>query len=202
MSTELNSLRNRYIYCHFSFKRPKGKDYGLFAVAFYNDFEGKRLIGHLTKRQRLWQNHQFITAIQSYNLALDAIYQCQGRLKALGITQVMLVTDNSTLAGWIVDPTKNKNYTATMDKAVEPYRIGSPKEIVIGIGLCEARKSEKSYKYCKEELAVNELNDVEDSSDSSEIEDAGARKIVNNRIVIGDNYKSAIDILNESGELY
>ena len=30
------------IYCHFSFKRPnKGIDgYGLFAVAFYRDFEG------------------------------------------------------------------------------------------------------------------------------------------------------------------
>lgn len=112
----------------------------------------------------------------------------------------MLVTDNSTLAGWIVDPTKNKHYTATMNRAVEPYRIGAPKEIVLGIGLCEARKSEKSYKYCKEELAVNELDDIDSESNSQDVE--SDNKIINNRIVIDTNYRSALDILNETGELY
>ena len=38
-----------------------------------------------------------------------------------GFTNVMLVTDNSILAGWITDPKKNKAYTGYMNKAVEPY---------------------------------------------------------------------------------
>lgn len=185
-------LENKIIYCHFSFKRPTGKDYGLFAVALYSDFEGKKLIGHITKRQPLWQNQQFITGIQSYNFALDMLYQCQGRLKQLNITQVMLVTDNSTLEGWIINPKKNKKYTEFMEKAVAPYRLGAPKEIVLGIGLCQARDSEKSYKYCKEELAINEVEDTQETSGVSTV----------NRIDIGSAYKSAYDILKETGEIF
>lgn len=184
--------KNRIIYCHFQFKRPKGKEYGLFAVALYNDFEGKQLIGHITKRQLLWQDHQFITGIQAYNFALDMLYQCQGKLKSLGISQVMLVTDNSTLEGWIVNPKKNKKYTEFMERAVTPYRIGAPKEIVLGIGLCQARESEKSYKYCKEELAVNEIENT--------VENQGTN--VANMINIGDTYKTMFDILKEDGEIF
>lgn len=190
--TKIDSKQNKIIYCHFQFKRRKGKDYGLFAVQLYKDFEGREQLGHTTKRQILWQNHQFITAIQSYSFALDVISQIQGRMKNLGITQVMLVTDNSTLAGWIVNPKKNKKYTEWMDKAVEPYRMGSPKEIVVGIGLCEARDYEKSYKYCKEELAINTADSL------VEHENKGGA----NRIQIDEGYKSAFDILRESGEIF
>ena len=181
--------RNKIIYCHFSFKRPKDKDYGLFAVALYADFEGKKLIGHITKRKPLWEDHQFVTAIQAYSIALDAIFRCQGKLIDLGVSQVMLVTDNSTLEGWIVNPKKNKNYTAYMDRAVEPYRLGAPKEIVLGIGLCEARKSEKSYKYCKEELVCN---DGEESKEET--------KPVVTKIDITPEYKSIFDMLRESNK--
>ena len=52
-------------YCHFSFRRKKGTDYGYFAVAFYSDFEGKKLIGHTTVKKQLWHDDQWITAIQS-----------------------------------------------------------------------------------------------------------------------------------------
>ena len=192
-TTEKNktTAENRTIYCHFQFRRPKGKNYGLFAVALYNDFEGKKLIGHVTKRQLLWENHQFITGIQSYNFALDAIYQCQGKLKEYNVTQVMLVTDNSTLEGWIVNPKKNKNYTEFMERAVEQFRLGAPKEIVLGIGLCQARQAEKSYKYCKEELAINDIE--QDKPDGNRVV---------NKIDIGDNYKSVFDILKESGEIF
>ena len=147
---------NRTVYCHFSFKRPKGKDYGLFAVAFYWDFEGKKLAAQATRRFPLWQNHQFITAIQAYEHALSCIYQWQGIMKQRGISNIMLVTDNSTLAGWIENPSKNKAYTAYMNKAVEKYRAGAPKEITLNVGLCDVRDYEKSYKYCKEELVVND----------------------------------------------
>ena len=76
-------------------------------------------------------------------------------MRSKGITNVMLVTDNSTLASWIEDHNKNKFYKSYMDRAVEPYRSGAAKEITLGIGLCEARKYEKSYKYCREDKVIN-----------------------------------------------
>lgn len=103
----------------------------------------------------------------------------------------MLVTDNSTLEGWIVNPKKNKNYTEFMERAVEQFRLGAPKEIVLGIGLCQARQAEKSYKYCKEELAINDIE--QDKPDGNRVV---------NKIDIGDNYKSVFDILKESGEIF
>jgi len=145
----------RTVYCHFSFKRPKGKDYGLFAVAFYDDKEGKKLTAQATRKFKLWEDQQFVTAIQAYEHALYSIYTWQGIMRKKGITNVLLVTDNSTLAGWIENPKKNKKYTAWMNKAVEQYRSGAPKEITLGIGLCDVRDYEKSYKYCKEDKVIN-----------------------------------------------
>ena len=42
------------IYCHFSFRRPKGENYGIFAVALYLDYDGKKYIGHLVRAEELW----------------------------------------------------------------------------------------------------------------------------------------------------
>ena len=154
------------LYCHFSFRRPKGKSYGLFAVALYTDYNGKHLVARETRRLELWQNHQFITAAQSYKNVLDYIYRHQVQLKNKGIKQILLVTDNGILAGWIENHKKNKGYTEWMDKATEKYRVGSEKEITIAIGLCEIRDYEKSYKYCKEEFVVDE-NRIEKKADGT-----------------------------------
>lgn len=148
------------VYCHFSFKRPKGKDYGLFAVAFYMDFEGKNLTAQATRQLPLWEDHQFVTAIQAYEHALYSIYMWQGVMRQRGITNVMLVTDNSTIAGWIQNPKKNKKYTSYMNRAVEKYRAGAPKEITMSIGLCEVREYEKSYKFCREDKVINNNTDI------------------------------------------
>lgn len=156
----INNKTNQVIYCHFNFKRPKGEEFGYFAVAFYTDFEGKKLVYHVTRQFPLWENQQFISAIQAYEHALGTIYDMQGVLKKRGVSKVMLVTDNSTLAGWIQNHKKNKNYTEYMNRAVEKYKIGGIKELAIGIGLCEVRDYEKSYKYCKKELVVNTNTEV------------------------------------------
>lgn len=174
------------IFCHFSFKRPKDQNYGYFAVAFYRDFDGKKLIYHKTRKYELWQNHQFVTAIQSYEHALQTIYELQGQMREANINQVMLVTDNSTLAGWIENPKKNKTYAPFMDRAVKPYRVGSYKEIVIGVGLCEPRKAEKSYKYCKEELVENDYITKASKAEAKE----------GYKIPITE-YKSALDLIAE-----
>lgn len=152
--------QGKTVYCHFSFKRPKGKDYGLFATAFYFDVEGKQLTAQATRRLPLWKNHQFVTAIQAYEHALYCIYSWQGVMRANGIDKVMLVTDNSTLAGWIENPKKNKAYVEYMNRAVEHYRAGANKEITLGIGLCEVRDYEKSYKFCREDKVINDAGTV------------------------------------------
>lgn len=139
------------IYCHFSFKRTKshpGKAF--FATAFYLDFEGKKLLEKKVVLKNLWEDHQFISAIQSYENALRQIAEWQGAMMSKGVDTVLLVTDNSTLAGWIEQPSKNKKYTPYMNKAVEKYRVGAPREVVLQIGLCEPRDYEKSYKYCQD----------------------------------------------------
>lgn len=165
------------VYCHFSFKRPKGKNYGLFAVAFYFDQEGKKLTAQATRKFPLWENHQFITAIQAYEHALYSIYTWQGVMKSKGINRVLLVTDNSTLAGWIENPKKNKAYTEYMNRAVEPYKAGSPKEITLTIGLCEVRDYEKSYKFCKEDKVINDANPIKKDDTGKRVIDLGSSNI-------------------------
>lgn len=185
----LQQQQKKTVYCHFSFKRPRGKNYGIFATAFYSDFEGKVLILHKVRQIELWQNHQFITAIQSYYHALLTVYEFQGQMKEASINHVMLVTDNSTLAGWIEYPKKNKDYFPWMEKAVKPFRAGSFKEIVIGVGLCEPRKAEKSYKFCKEEFVINKP--IASQTDDS-------KPKTGYKINIGETgYRSVLDILAE-----
>lgn len=172
------------IYCHFSFKRPKDKDYGIFATAFYSDFEGKKLITKKVRKIDLWEDQQFIAAIQSYEHALLTIYEFQGQMRQGNINHVMLVTDNSTLAGWIENPKKNKSYAKYMERAVKPYRAGSYKEIVIGVGLCEPRASEKSYKFCKEELVSNDYIPISERKENN----------TGYKLQLGE-YKSVLDII-------
>jgi len=192
---EASTNKGITIYCHFSFKRPNnGADgVGLFAVAFYKDYEGKKNICHTTCKLPLWQNHQFVTAIQSYENALRVISELQGAMKANNINQVMLVTDNSTLAGWIEDPTKNKAYTEYMNRALANYRSGAPKEILLGIGLCDTRDYEKSYKYCTERY----VNDT--APKENKVNNDGKRVIDISKITTG--YKTVTDIMNEQNTM-
>lgn len=150
-------MGRKLCYCHFSFRRPRGKGYGLFAVALYTDFDGKDLVAHKTRALKLWEDQQHVTAIQAYENAMYCIWEWQAKLKEHGVTNILLVTDNSTLAGWILDPYKNKRYSKHMLRAMREYKVGGVKEIYIPIGLCEPRDAEKSHKYCKEDLVVNEI---------------------------------------------
>lgn len=157
------------VYCHFSFKRPKDKPgYGYFAVVFYWYPTSKKPTAQRTVMMPLWKDHQFVTAIQSYEFALSMIAEWQGLMKSNGVTQVMLVTDNSTLAGWIEEPTKNKAYKDYMQKATEKYKAGAIREIVLGVGLCEAVDYEKSYKYCKAEYIKENEKEVRNINKSGQ----------------------------------
>lgn len=179
-------MGKKFIYCHFSFRRPKEKDYGLFATALYSDFEGKKLIAQKTRAFKLWKDHQHVTAIQAYEHAMYCLWEWQSKLKKHGITNILLVTDNSTLAGWILDPGKNKNYKNTMLKAIEAYKVGGPREIYLPVGLCEPRKAEKSHKFCREDIVVNK------------IPTDGYKKETEHRLDIDNSsMKTALDIIME-----
>ncbi len=179
--------KNRVVYCHFSFRRPRNKSYGIFAVAIYADKEGKKQVCRSVTALRLWEDHQHITAVQAYENALDCIWRWQASLLKYDVGHVMLVTDNGILAGWIEDPKKNKQYEPYMRKANMTYKIGAKKEIVLKIGLCEVLDYEKSHKYCKPENVKEEIRALEKKADSSAV----------NRLDLGD-FKLASEIIKES----
>ena len=178
-------MDSKIVYCHFSFRRPRDKVYGIFAVAIYGDAEGKQLLAERTLALTLWEDHQHITAIQSYSNALENIWRWQARMMKYNVSTVMLVTNNSTLAGWILDHNKNKNYTHWMRKATYPYRVGAKKEISLGVGLCEAVKAEKSHKFCREDLICNR-RPTERQRGYSE-----------SRLDVGGKFNSILDIIKE-----
>lgn len=194
----------KIVYCHLSFRRPKNTGYGLFAVALYKDEEGKQLVAAKTRAYELWKDHQHITAVQAYEHALYCIWEWQSILKEKGVTNILLVTDNSTLAGWINNPNKNKDYTNYMNKANTAYKVGGKKELYLTIGLCEPRDYEKSKKFCKEEYVVNKdgLNKLKAKQRNLNTNNFGDRykegfKNKENKLNVGTNYQSIVDILQE-----
>lgn len=145
----------REVYCHFSFRKPNDKHYGIFATAMYNGENSRCMLGAKTVALTLWEDQQHIKAIQSYANALEYIFQVQGKLLAKGVTDVILVTDNSNLHGWITDMPENHKYKKYMQRAVEPYRQGGSKQLNVSVGLHTVVEREKSHKFCKEELICN-----------------------------------------------
>lgn len=189
--------KNKTIYCHFSCRRPKNERFGYFSVAFFKDYDGNDLIGHVTRKYDLWEDQAFITSIQSYEHALMTIYELQGVLRKNNINQVMLVTNNGTLAAWIEDPKKNKIYRDYMERAVKPYRAGSFKEIVLGVGLCYPRNKEKAHKYCEEKYVDNEYipSEIKRGSDGYKIDIGEYKSIMD---IIDDEESSNEVVANES----
>jgi len=167
------------IYCHFSFRRKKGTEECLFAVAFY-DINNK-LVTYRVKADKIWEQNQFICAIQSYEYALSVIQEWQSSLIKNDIGKVLLVSDNSTLVGWILDHKKNVKYTKYMEMAVKNYRANAIKEIAIGVGVCEAQKYEKSYKYCNDQCITDENTNIvtDGSSNMLNIKSESILDIVN-----------------------
>lgn len=143
------------VYVHFSFRRPQHKKYGIFAVAMFADEEGREFLGSTTRAFKLWRDQQYITAVQSYEHALYCIWENQQKMAKVGVTDVVLVTDNSTLAKWIENPNSRPDYAEYMKRANSKYVMGGEKTIRLNIGLYKPLKSEKSYKFCREELIQN-----------------------------------------------
>lgn len=183
-------------YCHFSFRRKKGTDYAYFAVAFYKDAEGKEQIGHVTVKNTIWENNQFVTAIQAYENALRVISELQVAMKNGGYTNVMLVTDNSILANWIYEISPRHQFYDYMMRAVANYRCGAPREIKLSVGLAEPRDRELSYKYCAEKYVIEDKGiKTKKSSDGASRIDLGDTDVVKITDLVEDDIVTGAEIV-------
>lgn len=179
----------KVIYCHFYARRPKNKDYGMFAVACYADYEGKKLLSREVKAVKLWDESQHVTAIQSYEYALGYIFSVQGILKAGGVTNVVLVTNNTTLVNWIQRKGRNAYYSRWVEKAVSKYRIGGKKEIILSVGLCVYTLTDKVKKFCTPRFVEN-MEEYQNSLNKSDKSDKY-------EFDVGTEFKTAFDDLED-----
>lgn len=182
------------IYLHFSFRRPNNKTYGMFSVACFADNEASKLITKEITANILWEDSQHMAAIQSYHNALDYIYRHQAEMINAGISNVMLVTNNSTLVKWIMNEGRNIYYLNWIDKATRQFRFGQNKEIILGVGLLNARDNEKSKQYCN----IKNVRNIDEIT--QEIEGMGKKKKYKLDLGCGDNVKvrTIYDIIAES----
>lgn len=180
-------MTSKDVYCHFSFRRMKDTDYGIFAVAFYLDYDGTNYLGRSVKVEKLWENHQYITSAQSMRFALQCIYEIQNALINKGVKNVYLVTDNTTLASWVTSNKKSQMAKVQMARVWQDFRAHEKKELTINVGLAKVRKTEKSYKYCKLENAENK----------HELEEAQEVREVKYKVDLGNNHRSILDMLEE-----
>lgn len=142
------------VYCHFSFRRPKGKDYGIFACACYGDKEGKKLVAKNTEMHKLWLDHQHVTAVQSYWFALKCLYDWQDKMIEAGVTNILLVCNNSNLVNAIANP-KKSGFVADYLEDVYKHYVNGDKTFELPVGICEAVTRDGSIRFCREDLVTN-----------------------------------------------
>ena len=142
------------IYCHFSFRRPKGKDYGIFACACYGDKAGNKLVAKNTEMHKLWLDHQHVTAVQSYWFALKCLYDWQDKMIEAEVTNILLVCNNSNLVNAIANP-KKSGFVADYLEDVYKHYVNGDKTFELPIGICEAVNRDGSIRFCREDLVTN-----------------------------------------------
>lgn len=180
------------VYLHFSFRKPAGEKYALFSTACFFDREFTKLITKHTTADILWEpESQHVNSVQSYYKALEYIYNNQADMIRNGISNVVLVTSNSSLVNWIMNRGRNKYYNSFVDSVSKPFRFGGSKAINVGVGLLEAVDTEKSKKYCKEKNADN-LKIIKER-----LESEGKEKTYKMRIKEPTMVKTIFDIMKE-----
>lgn len=152
------------IYLDFGCRRPEktenGLRYGLFAAAVFRDTVDKKPIFVKVFKADLWEDDDYITSIQSYAMALEALYQMQPYMMKAGIKRVMLRNTSALLLNIIEEPRARKRFAKWAEKAITPYKVGAVKEIKLGIGLCDRVEYERARKYCKEENVTDDIRDL------------------------------------------
>lgn len=139
------------VYIYFSFRHFQEEDKMVVATSAYADPDGKKQLGMRVVEVKAWDSNNYVKILQSYANALNYIYDKQETLKKNGFDQVILMTSNKILHGWLVNNECN-NHRKWFKIANKSFRSGAKKEIEIAVGLGLLAKSDLAYKYCKLEL--------------------------------------------------
>lgn len=150
------------IYARFSCiskRNQEGKAEGIFAVAFYKQFDSKKPFYKTVEKFELWQNDNFTNICQSYWYLNEAIYYNQGVLEQMGVTEIVIVMHTKALYIWLRDNDKiNRKYRKWVNKATKDYEIYGDKEIVIDRVLSPLVADEDKFKaryFCQEKFISN-----------------------------------------------
>lgn len=170
------------IYCNFAFRRQSKENYIIFTNIFYADKELKRPLEKKTRAYKMWENQQYVCAVQSYEYALNCIFESEYIMLKHNVDRVWLVTANSALVGWLKGSRHNE-YEKWVKKARQPYLPGGKKEIHVEIGVLPAINNDPAYRYCKVANVENEIPFTKNDN------------TVNKVNAIGFN---VVDILNDS----
>lgn len=199
------------IYLDFGCRRPEktenGLRYGLFAAAVFRDTVDKKPIFVKVFKADLWEDDDYITSIQSYAMALEALYQMQPYMMKAGIKRVMLRNTSALLLNIIEEPRARKRFAKWAEKAITPYKVGAVKEIKLGIGLCDRVEYERARKYCKEENVTDDIRDLSrDKNVVSAKANPKATHVIhtgtkNNLGVITNTRKTIYDMIEDSVEV-
>lgn len=168
------------LYCKFTSRIPKGEKYGYFVTVLYKDVACTQEIAHSICKLQLMENVQYVNSIQSYGAALESIRNWQGKIRAMGEYNVILMTYNSTLAKWIEEPKKAGKYEKYLESINSLYRVGGVREIKLAIGLAYDSKNTAS-KYCSA-IKIDKIKAAKEEEYKENKQRA---------------FKSALDIINE-----
>ena len=138
------------IYVYFSFRHIKKVDRMIASVAMYLDPEGTKLLNVRVTELNPWDNNNYVKTIQSYANVLNVLYEKQAMLDAYGFDQVVLMTDNKVLHGWIANGSSH-GHAEWFKRANRPFRVGGEKEITVTVGLGMLASGNPAYKFCKPE---------------------------------------------------
>lgn len=144
------------IYCNFAFRRQVKENYIILTNIFYADKEMTKQIERKTRAYKMWENQQYVCAVQSYEYALNCIFESEYQMRKHGVTKVWLITANSALVSWIVG-SRRAEYNNMLFKAKQPYMPGGAKEIHVEVGVLPAIDYDPAYKYCRVQNVTNEI---------------------------------------------
>ena len=144
------------VYLHFAFRRAKSSDKALFSVAIFKEAEGRVLVAAKTVENKIWDDNPYILAIQSYDTALFWLYRWQNKLLSRGVKNVVLVTNNSILKKWIVNPNRGPRFQRVFRNINSKYCVGGPKELKVGVCVSKEEIDCKAYKFCNRKYLEND----------------------------------------------
>lgn len=143
-------------YVHFSGKLPRkypGK--AIVSVAICTDYLGYNLVMKKVEAVDAETTNNKWIDVQALDYTLDFLFRIQSNLISLGVTRIFLVTDNPNLYTYLVDSPLNKTIKSWLNDIYKTYTVFGPKELKLGIGVCNLCERNRSKTYYFEKFVEN-----------------------------------------------